>query len=79
LLLFVEILKNFTENLARKRDEAPIIDTLWRESPTAAMPTNQGSSRAAAVSSGFSFEGDSLPDFSEFDSNSVVLDFQNER
>lgn len=49
------------------------------DSPFAAMPTTQGSARAAAVSGGFSFEGDSLPDFSEFDSNSVVLDYQNER
>ncbi|XP_059485113.1 transmembrane protein 47 isoform X4 [Neocloeon triangulifer] len=45
----------------------------------AAMASTKGSARAAAVSGGFSFEGDSLPDFSEFDSTSVVLDYQNER
>jgi hypothetical protein len=43
------------------------------------MPTMKPSSRAAAVSGGFSFEGDSLPDFSEFDTTSIVLEYQNER
>ncbi|XP_071446768.1 transmembrane protein 47 isoform X2 [Hetaerina americana] len=33
----------------------------------------------ASVFGGYSFEGESIGDFSEFDSTSVVLDYQNER
>ncbi|KAK7792848.1 hypothetical protein R5R35_004422 [Gryllus longicercus] len=41
--------------------------------------TNMTASGRASVLGGFSFEAESLPDFSEFDSTSVVEDFQAER
>jgi hypothetical protein len=47
--------------------------------PDAIMRPNMNGSARVSVLGGFSFEADSLADFSEFDSTSVVLEYQAER
>lgn len=39
----------------------------------------QTKAQQQVIFGGFSFDGDSLPDYSEFDSDSVTLDYQKER
>jgi len=45
----------------------------------AMMKSNMNASARGSVLGGFSFEADSLAEFSEFDSTSVVLEYQAER
>jgi len=45
----------------------------------AMMKSNMNASGRGSVLGGFSFEADSLAEFSEFDSTSVVLEYQAER
>jgi hypothetical protein len=45
----------------------------------AIMRPNMNGSARGSVLGGFSFEADSLAEFSEFDSTSVVLEYQAER
>lgn len=45
----------------------------------AIMKPNMNGSARGSVLGGFSFEADSLAEFSEFDSTSVVLEYQAER
>jgi hypothetical protein len=45
----------------------------------AMMKSNMNASARGSMLGGFSFEADSLAEFSEFDSTSVVLEYQAER
>lgn len=55
-----------------------LLADLWR-TLDAMMKSNMNASARGSVLGGFSFEADSLAEFSEFDSTSVVLEYQAER